>query len=297
MKAAERNLSLAPYTSYNIGGVAAEAHFPENTTELYDTVRKLDQRGIPWFMLGGGSNVLIGDGFWEGAVVITTRMDEWSASDDRLTCGAGLPSTRVAGIALDHERAGLEFLYRLPGFIGGALAGNARYDNVSISDVLVAVRACHPDEGIRRFRTGELETSYKRIDIFEKGWIAGEIELSWRSGNREAISKRMDAIERFRNESGHFDLPSCGCIFKNDHENNIQAGRLIDSLGLKGMRVGGAAVWDRHANFIVNTGNATARDVVELMNSIEAAVLEKTGVRLEREVRLFGNFDRGSADE
>jgi len=257
---------------------------------MLDVAQALHRRNVDWFILGGGSNVLIGDGPWDGAVIVTARMDSWEALDDRLVCQAGLPSSKTAEIALDHAKTGLEFLYRLPGSIGGALAGNARYDDVSIADVLISVLAVHPAQGMKRYRADEIDVAYKRLGIVRDGWIIGELELAWRGGDPEAIRTRMEEIDRFRVDSHHFDLPSCGCIFKNDHKNNIQAGRLIDSLGLKGMTVGGAKVSEHHANFIVNTGNATARDVLALIEKIEGIVETRTGIRLDREVRLFGNF-------
>ncbi len=285
-----RNISLAPLTTYRIGGIAREVYFPESADELSRILGSLHKSGTKWFVLGGGSNVLVGDGFWDGAVIVTTRMDRRRAEDDRIVCGAGLPSSKVAEIARDHAKTGLEFLYLLPGSIGGALAGNARYDNRSVSDALVSVAAVHPDGRSGVFRKDDIEFAYKKTSLTSAGWILAEIELAWADGNPLAIVERMEAIERARAEGGHFSQPSCGCIFKNDHARNVQAGRLLDSLGLKGLSEGGAKVPDFHANFIVNTGTATACDVLTLIERIEGIVREKTGIELEREVRLEGTF-------
>jgi UDP-N-acetylmuramate dehydrogenase len=217
-------------------------------------------------------------------------MDRWRAEPDRLVCGAGLPSSQVAELARDHGKTGLEFLYRLPGTIGGALAGNARYDFRNVSDPLLSLAAVHPEEGIRTFHKEDIEFAYKHASITAGGWIICELAFGWSDGDPETIARRMTEIERARTESGQFASPSCGCVFKNDYTRNIQAGRLIDSLGLKGLSEGGAKVADFHANFIVNTGNATARDVLALIEQIEWIVKEKTGIELEREVRLAGKF-------
>ncbi len=288
---AEHNVPLAEYTSYKIGGIARDVYFPENADELGDILALLTRNKTPFFMLAGGSNVLIGDGFWDGAVIIMTRMDSQTAAEDHLTAGAGLSSTRAAEIALDHGKSGLEFLYKLPGTIGGALAGNARFADINVSDVLLAVTAVHPEKGIRRIEASELDFAYKKNSLIADGWYICEMELGWQDGDKTAIRARMDETDRFRNERHHFDHPSCGCIFKNDHAKNLQAGRLIDSLGLKGMRIGGAEIANFHANFIVNTDNATAKDVLTLIEKVENIIEEKTGNRLEREVKLFGSFD------
>jgi UDP-N-acetylmuramate dehydrogenase len=290
MIARKRNVPIAPYTSYKIGGVAREVYFPENEEELFSVLSAFRNEKTPYYILGGGSNLLVGDDYWDGAVVMTAGMTGWDAKPDCLVCSAGLPSSKVAEIALEHSRTGLEFLYLLPGSIGGALAGNARYDYKNISDVLVSLKAVHPQMGIRKFSADEIHFSYKNTSITKEGWIIASLTLGWSEGSPAEISRRMEEIRNSRITGHHFEYPSCGCVFKNDYTHNVQAGRLLDSLGLKGMTVGGAKVADFHANFIINTGNASARDVLTLIEKIECIVLERTGIVLEREVRLVGKF-------
>lgn len=292
MVAPEKNISIAPYTYYKIGGIAREVYFPDNEEELYKVLSGLHNDKTPYYILGGGSNVLVGDGYWDGAVIMTARMDGWEAEPDYLVCGAGLPSSQAADIALEHSRTGLEFLYLLPGSIGGALAGNARYDYRSISDVLVSLKAVHPERGIRKFSAEEIHFSYKHTDITSEGWIIGSLALGWREDDTGEIRRRMEEIRNSRTAGRHFEYPSCGCVFKNDYTRNVQAGRLIDSLGLKGMTVGGARVADFHANFIINTGKATALDVLTLIEKIECIVRERTGIVLVREVRVVGRMGK-----
>jgi len=285
-----KNIALADYTYYRIGGTAREAYFPADCGEFSKIMESLEKRDLPFFILGGGTNVLIGDGFWDGAVIITVRMNRHEAMNDKLACGAGLTSTDVAEIALAHGKTGLEFLYKLPGTIGGAIAGNARFDDTNVSDVLLSITAVHTEHGMKTFEAADIEFAYKHNSISAGGWYICGAELSWRTGESAAIRENMDRIARFREERHHFDNPSCGCVFKNDHDKNIQVGRLLDSLGLKGMSVGHAEVAPFHANFIINTGNANARDVLSLIEKIEKTVAEKTGIALKREVKVYGTF-------
>ena len=286
----EKNIPIAPYTHYRIGGVAREVYFPVSASEMAELFGEFEKKGTEYFILGGGSNVLVGDRYWDGAVILTTGMNGYETFQDHIICGAGLKSSRIAEIALENAKTGLEFLYLLPGSIGGALAGNARYDNINISDMLLHLTAVHPVKGIKTFVSKEINFTYKFSDIIPGGWLICEASLRWDEGDPSVIRKTMDDIEKVRTETHHFDFPSCGCIFKNDYENNIQAGRLIDSLGLKGLAISGAQVAPFHANFIINTGSATARDVLDLIQKLETTVFEKTGIKLEREVKLLGNF-------
>ncbi|MFC1551963.1 UDP-N-acetylmuramate dehydrogenase [Candidatus Latescibacterota bacterium] len=286
----EKNVLIAPYTHYKIGGVAREAYFPHNSGELLELLDTLKTSGTDYYILGGGSNVLVGEGYFDGAAILTIRMDSSQPFDDHIECGAGIKSTGIAETALEQSKTGLEFLYLLPGTIGGALAGNARYDNTNISEVLIDLVAVHPEKGLKTFTADDIVFEYKFNSLSSEGWLFCEASLKWEDGDPDTIRKRMDEIDANRSDSKHFELPSCGCIFKNDYNRNIRVGELIDSLGLKGLTIGGAQVASFHANFIVNTGNATSGDVLKLIEKLEQTVLEKTGIKLDREVRILGNF-------
>ncbi|MBN1294441.1 MAG: UDP-N-acetylmuramate dehydrogenase [Candidatus Latescibacteria bacterium] len=286
----QKNISIAQYTNYKIGGVARDVYFPKNTMELYETFVAIRKANTPFYILGGGSNVLVGDGYWDGAVIITTGMNPYKTFGDCIMCGAGLETSRVAEIALENGKTGLEFLYLLPGSIGGALAMNARYDMINISDVLIDFTAVHPEKGIKIFNKDEAGFAYKINSVAADGWYITEMSLRWENGNIETIRNRMDSIREKRDQGGHFEFPSCGCIFKNDYERNIQVGRLLDEMGFKGYTHGGSQVSNNHANFINNMNNATARDVLSIIEHIEHEVKTQKGIELQREVRLLGTF-------
>ncbi|MFC1490064.1 UDP-N-acetylmuramate dehydrogenase [Candidatus Latescibacterota bacterium] len=286
----EKNVLIAPYTHYKIGGIAREAYFPVDSVELLELFNMFSESGTDYYILGGGSNVLVGDGYFDGAAILTINMNKSKQFSNHIECGAGMKSSKIAEIALEESKTGLEFLYLLPGTIGGALAGNARYDNNNISEVLINLVAVHPEKGLKKFKAEDIVFKYKFNSLSNEGWLFCEASLKWEDGDNSAIKKRMADIDSNRSNSKHFELPSCGCIFKNDYKNNIRVGELIDSLGLKGLSIGGAQVANFHANFIVNTGNATSSDVLELIELLEKTVFEKTGNNLEREVRMLGSF-------
>ena len=286
----QKNVSIAPYTYYKIGGIAREVYFPKDTMDFYNTLVAIQKANTPFFILGGGSNVLVGDGFWDGAVIITAEMGPYKTFGDCIMCGAGLETSRAAEIALEHGKTGLEFLYLLPGSIGGALAMNARYEMINMSDVLIDFTAVHPDKGIKIYNKDEAGFAYKINSVAADGWYITEMTLRWEDGDSETIRKRMNTIKEKRDQGGHFEFPSCGCIFKNDYEHNIQVGRLLDEMGFKGYTCGGAQVSHNHANFINNMNNATASDVLSIIEHIERTVKEQKGIELEREVRLLGTF-------
>ncbi|MCE5250738.1 UDP-N-acetylmuramate dehydrogenase [bacterium] len=286
----QKNVPVAQYTNYKIGGVAREMYFPTDTDEFIGILKHLMENAVPYYILGGGTNVLVGDRYWDGAVIITIGMNRYETFDDCIVCGAGLKSSLVSEIALDRGKTGLEFMYLLPGTIGGALAMNARYDMKSISDVFLELVAVHPDRGKKTFRKEDIDFAYKKTGIIREGWLIAELTLLWEDGDSDDIRKHMADIESRRTGDHHFDYPSCGCVFKNVHRDNMQAGRLLDELGLKGFSVGDAQVSLYHANFVVNTGKATARDVLAVIEHIERVVKEKRGIELEREVQLVGAF-------
>ncbi len=174
--------------------IAREGDFPENTSELLDVLQTLVAASTPYYILGGGTNVIVGDGYWDGAVIITTNMSILVVCDNYLTCGTGLPSSRVAEIAFDHSKTGLEFLYLLPGSIGGALSGNARYANKNVSDVFISTLAVHPDKGMKRFRKNEIKFAYKYTNIVEESWIVSELSLAWKDGSTDSIRKKVNPI-------------------------------------------------------------------------------------------------------
>jgi UDP-N-acetylmuramate dehydrogenase len=221
------------------------------------------------------------------------RLADVQAGEVRLECLAGTPVSAACEEAFRLGCRGLEFLYAMPGSVGGAVWMNARCYSRSVSDVLAEVEVAEPDGSVRRHLPGPQEFDYK-VSPYQSmdAWIL-RASFRLRRGEPRAILAAMQANRADREAKGHFLWPCAGSVWKNDRSFGEPTGRILDSLGCKGLRVGDAAVSDRHANIIVNLEQATAGQVMELMRIVEARVLEDRGYRLRREVLTVGDFESG----
>jgi len=237
-------------------------------------------------VLGRGSNLLIRDGGIRG-VVISLAHAHFSRIDvvgDKIHCGAGLKLKTVAVEARRHGLTGLEFLEGIPGSVGGAMRMNAGAMGAWIFDVIERIRFMDYAGQVHEHPAAEVNVEYRGCPLFKNHIALGAV-LKGQFAPNEAIKERMNAFSRKRWDSQP-NQPSAGCIFKNP--NPIPAGKLIEELGLKGTRVGGAMVSDVHANFIVNDGTATARDVLNLIEIIQQRAKSTRGIELETEVEILG---------
>lgn len=284
------HLPLAGYTTYQVGGPADVALFPDTPAALGAAVRIAREEGEPLTVLGQGSNVLVGDQGVRGLVIFTRALAGLEVSGATVLAGAGVDCTVLAGQALRAGLAGLEFCHWLPGSAGGAAFMNARAFDQEMSQVWVGATCVTADGALVRRTFGPGDFAYKRSPLQASGeWVA-HLELALTPGDPQAIAARMADNEAHRRRSGEHLFPSCGCVFKNDRAIGIPSGRLIDGLGLKGFSVGGAAVSEHHANFVINRGGATAADLRAVIEHLQAAVLRETGHRLECEVQIIGEF-------
>lgn len=288
--AVHRDHPLAGYTTYAIGGPAEVAVLPRDADQLAAVVQTLDRARTPWVVLGGGSNVLISDAGVRGAVVITTGLDRLQTVGPSIVAGAGVQSHAIAEAALEAELQGAEFLAWLPGSLGGACLMNARAHGGEIARVLTRATVVTRAGQRRELALSPDQFAYKRSPFQRSGDIIAEAALSLDPGERGAIRARMEAIEARRRANHEMDHPSCGCVFKNNHDIGVSSGKLIDACGLKGFRVGAAEVSPHHANFVLNRGGATAADVRRVIEHMRAEVARQTGWELELEVQLLGQW-------
>jgi len=288
---------MGRHTTFRIGGPAELFLQPADPGELPALFALLRGEGVPCFPLGGGANILVSDRGIRGAVLDLSelrgcRQAAGPGGEQRLEFLAGTPVSAACEQACRLGLRGLEFLYAMPGSVGGAVWMNARCYSRSVSDVLAEVQVAEPGGGLRVHLPLPEQFDYK-VSPFQ-GMDALILRASFRlqKGDPQAIQTAMQANRADREAKGHFLWPCAGSVWKNNRSFGEPTGRILDDLGCKGLRVGDAAVSDRHANIIVNLGQATAAQVLELMQTVETRVWESRGYRLEREVLLVG--DAGS---
>lgn len=283
--------SMARHTTFRIGGNADVFVLPASIEELLAVLRLTKQYSVPLTVLGNGSNVLVRDGGIRGAVVSFGKPFSYIKKEgERIRAGAGATLGTISLFAANHALSGLEFAVGIPGSLGGAVFMNAGAYDGEMSQVISGVTAVTPEGEIRRYRTKEMDFSYRHSVFQQNGHIICEIELTLREGKTAAIQEKMAEFTRRRMEKQPLDKPSAGSTFKRPL--GLFAGTLIDEAGLKGFAVGGAQVSEKHAGFVINKGGATAADVLALIEEIQRRIEEKNGVRLTPEIRIIGEEDR-----
>ena len=276
------NEPLAKYSSFRTGGKAANIIFPESTEEFVTALRENPGAAV----LGNLSNTLVLDGGLDGTVIITTKLNSVSVNGNTVTAAAGASLTSVAVAARDASLAGCEFLYGIPGTVGGGVFMNAGAYGGEIADIIENAVVFTPDGKVTTLSKDDLDLGYRTSKLQSTRYILLSAAFSLQSGNKEVISSAMDDLMNRRMTTQPLDKPSCGSTFKRPAGNF--AGKLISDCGLKGMSVGGAQVSEKHAGFIVNSGGATSRDILDLVQLVKKTVFEKTGVLLEEEIRIIG---------
>ena len=276
------NEPLAKYSSFRTGGKAAKIIFPESTEEFVTALRENPGAAV----LGNLSNTLVLDGEIDETVIITTKLNSVSVNGNTVTAAAGASLTSVAVAARDASLAGCEFLYGIPGTVGGGVFMNAGAYGGEIADIIENAVVFTPDGKVTTLSKDDLDLGYRTSKLQSTRYILLSAAFSLQSGNKEVISSAMDDLMNRRMTTQPLDKPSCGSTFKRPAGNF--AGKLISDCGLKGMSVGGAQVSEKHAGFIVNSGGATSRDILDLVQLVKKTVFEKTGVLLEEEIRIIG---------
>lgn len=279
---------MARHTTMRVGGPAEILFSPASEGELLFAVREAKRAGAPFRIIGNGSNLLVLDGGLPGLTIrLGEAFSKISVNGNQIRAQAGALLSRVAAAARDASLTGLEFASGIPGSAGGGMAMNAGAYGGQLSDVFEGCRALDPETGIiSALGPAEMALGYRESAALSRGLIVTEAAFRLTAGDRSAIQAKMDDLSARRREKQPLNLPSAGSTFKRP-EGHF-AGALIEQAGLKGLRVGGACVSEKHAGFVVNDRNATARDVLDLIRLVQARVLEHSGVRLETEVRILG---------
>lgn len=284
------DVSLAPYTTMKTMGHAQWAASCHDANEMQALLSWAHERELPVTFLGGGSNVIVSDYGIKGLVILTTAMRRHHANGELFCVQSGLLLENAIDRAIEAGLSGLELLGGIPGTVGGAIYGNAGTEISSISDKLYYVDYLTADGKIHRLQTHADEFSYRHSPFMDMEetciWEAGfRLEATRQTAQLRLLKEKA---KETRMQSHQYDHPSSGCIFKNPI--GLSAGALIDQAGCKGMSCGGASVSTQHANFIVNTGNATAKDIWNLSETVRKLVREKEGIDLQYEVRFLGEW-------
>jgi UDP-N-acetylmuramate dehydrogenase len=281
------NEPLAKYTSWRVGGPAQRMYIPENKADLIDFVAGLPA-GEPVYWIGLGSNLLVRDGGVRGTVINTrSRLKEMRLIDsDTVYVEVGVPCAHVARFCSDLGLTGAEFLAGIPGTMGGALKMNAGAFGGETWQIVDQLEMLNQQGQVLNRNKHEFEVAYRSVKGIENEWfLAAQLKLA--KGDSQVSQLQIKALLEKRNTSQPTNKPTCGSVFKNpagDH-----AARLIEACGLKGYRVGGAVVSEKHANFIENQGNATAVDIETLIQHIQTQVQQQFGISLQTEVCRIGD--------
>lgn len=284
----EENCPLAPLSSFRIGGCAALAVFPETREQLLACLGLAGREKIPFEVVGNGSNLLFPDGVYTGLMLITRNLRAADWTGNTVTVAAGVPLPALAAEAMRAGLSGLEFAQGIPGTVGGGVFMNAGAFGGCMADVTEWSEWYDCETGETGRFVGTEQGFGTRTSVYEreKRYILLGAGLRLREDAPDAIRARMEDFRERRRRTQPTEMPSAGSIFR--HPPGAFAGKLIEDCGLKGTRVGGAEVSQKHAGFIVNRGGATARDVAELIALIRERVERQTGYRLECEVRTVG---------
>jgi UDP-N-acetylenolpyruvoylglucosamine reductase len=281
-----RDEPMAKHTTLRLGGPADVYVEPASETDLAAVVKFCRERSLPFFVMGRGSNLLVRDGGIRGVVICLAQANfsRIVVAGERLRCGAGAKLKNVAVEAKRNGLAGVEFLESIPGSVGGALCMNAGAMGGATFDVVESVRFMDHTGKIHERSRARIPVEYRCCPLLKDHIALGAV-FKCQPAPREEIEQRMQAFSEKRWASQPA-APSAGCLFKNPAA--IPAGKLIDELGLKGTRVGGAVVSAEHGNFVVNDDQATARDVLELIAILQAKAKAARGIELQTEVEIVG---------
>lgn len=281
------NSPMSRQTSFKVGGNADIIAFPKTENEFISIMEKAKEKNIPCTVIGNGSNLLIKDCGISGIVVKTTGLNpDIEVNGDVIRCSAGTSLSKLCMTALEYSLTGLEFAYGIPGTVGGAIFMNAGAYGGEMKDVLSSVRHITPELKFETVSAENLDLKYRKTFYSDNpDYIISAAEFKLQKGDKEEIKGKMDELIGRRKDKQPLEFPSAGSTFKRPE--GYFAGALIEQCGLKGYRIGGAEVSEKHAGFIINRYSGTARDVLDLIEYVRKTVKEKTGITLEPEVKIL----------
>ena len=285
-------VSLATFTSFRVGGPAQWYVAPQGFAELQASFEWAQAHALPTTLLGAGSNLLISDRGLPGLVISTRRLrqNQFDPESGQVTVGAGEPLPRLAWLAADRGWKGMEWAVGIPGTVGGAVVMNAGAHGGCTADYLVNAHVLLPDGTTKILTPQDLRYRYRTSALQGNNWLVTQATFQLQPGfDPVALTELTSQHLNHRRTTQPYHLPSCGSVFRNPNDDH-KAGWLIEQAGLKGYQIGGAQIAERHANFILNCGNAMANDIFRLIHHAQQQVEQHWSLQLEPEVRMLGDF-------
>lgn len=280
---------MKKHVTFRVGGPADFFVMPRTADEIRGILALCKKEGLPYYILGNGSNLLVGDQGYRGVIIqIYKEMNQITVEEDRILAQAGVLLSKVGNAALDAGLTGFEFAAGIPGTVGGAVVMNAGAYGGELKEILIRATVLTEEGILLRLSNQELELGYRTSIIEKKKYLVLEAEFQLQHGEPEKIRAKMDELKVQRVSKQPLEYPSAGSTFKRPE--GYFAGKLIQDAGLRGYQVGGAQVSEKHCGFVINKEQATAKDISELMRQVSEKVYQKFGVTLEPEVKRLGEF-------
>jgi UDP-N-acetylmuramate dehydrogenase len=274
------------HTSFKVGGPVDILVTPEGFKQVTDVIGFCKKAEVPYYIIGNGSNLLVKDGGIRGVVIKLCKLDEIKVEDNRIIAESGATLKDLSDIAMENSLTGFEFACGIPGSIGGAVTMNAGAYNGEIVNVIESAKIIDKNGTIRTLDKESLDLGYRMSSILKYGYTVLEVTLKLDKGDCNKIKTRIEDLNKRRSEKQPLEYASAGSTFKRPE--GYFAAKLIEDSGLKGVRVGDAEVSEKHSGFIVNKGNATAKDVLDLISIVQKKVKENFNIDLLTEVRILG---------
>lgn len=279
------NEPMSKHTSFKVGGNADYFVKAQTVEQVINVKKYAEENNIPLYVIGNGSNILVTDKGIRG-IVLKIDLQKIEINEEEVTVGAGVKVMALAQKLLGEELTGFEELSGIPGTIGGAIRMNAGAYGKEIKDICIQTTCLDENNNIKILKNNEQDFSYRHSIFEDKKYIILETKLKLEKGKKEEIKGKMEELSAKRKEKQPWEYPSAGSTFK--RKEGVITAKLIDECGLKGYSIGGAEVSKKHAGFVINKGNATAKDILDLIEYIKKNVYEKFNIEIEEEIEIIG---------
>ena len=280
------NEPMKNHISFKVGGPADILLEPSNDMQVIKTIKICRDNNVPYMIIGNGSNLLVKDGGIRGVVIKLSGLNSVNVDKNYITAGAGVVLKEVSDVALDNSLTGFEFASGIPGSVGGAVFMNAGAYDGEMKNIINSVTVLDKNDNIITLPKEKLEFGYRTSNIKTEDYIVLSAQFELQLGDKDKINNRIEELTQKRVEKQPLEYASAGSTFKRPE--GYFAGKLIQEAGLKGFSVGDAEVSQKHSGFVINTGNATAQDVLDVIKHVQDEVKNQFGVELKTEVRIIG---------